>query len=130
VAPGSRGKLAKQAELTMRDHMAEKQRQYDIFSKAVEPAYTAFANFSASAGEKYGGWEVGKVLDSQRAELECCIAQEFLIQGGTQVYSAQQILRWRWSKPANLTVNGPVKFAVKKANCYWWTRTASCTKWK
>ena len=27
---------------------------------------------------------------------------------------AQQRLRWKWSKPANLTVNGPVKVAIEK----------------
>jgi hypothetical protein len=27
-------------------------------------------------------------------------------------------LRWKWSKPANLTVNGPVKFAVEKRKLF------------
>lgn len=42
------------------------------------------------------------------------IYQTFLIEGETHAYLAQQRLRWRWSKPANLAVNGPVKFAAEK----------------
>lgn len=38
--------------------------------------------------------------------------ETFVIEAETHVYVARQELKWRWSKPANLTVNGPVKFAV------------------
>ena len=31
---------------------------------------------------------------------------------------AQERLKWRWSKPANLTVNGPVKYAVEKRKLF------------
>ena len=44
--------------------------------------------------------------------------QTFLIEGETHAYLAQERLRWRWSKPANLTVNGPVKFAVEKRKLF------------
>ena len=46
------------------------------------------------------------------------VYQTFAIEDDTQVYLAEERLRWRWSKPANLTVNGPVKFAVEKRKLY------------
>ena len=46
------------------------------------------------------------------------VFQTFLIEGETHAYLAQQRLRWRWSKQANLTVNGTVKFAVEKQNLF------------
>jgi hypothetical protein len=36
------------------------------------------------------------------------------VEGDTYAYVAQERLRWKWSKPANLTVNGAVKYAVEK----------------
>jgi len=44
--------------------------------------------------------------------------QTFLIEGPTHAYLVQQRLRWKWSKPANLTVNGPVKFSVEKRKVF------------
>ena len=44
--------------------------------------------------------------------------ETFVIEGDTHTYVAQQRLQWRWSKPAMLTVNGPVKFAVEKRKLF------------
>jgi len=41
-----------------------------------------------------------------------------VIEGDKYVYLAQERLHWRWSKPANLTVNGPVKYAVEKRKLF------------
>jgi hypothetical protein len=46
------------------------------------------------------------------------VYQNFLIEGETHAYLAQERLRWVWSKPANVTVNGPVKFAVEKRKLF------------
>ena len=46
------------------------------------------------------------------------VFQTFVIEGEKHVYLAQERLRWRWSKPANVTVNGPVKYAVEKQKLY------------
>jgi hypothetical protein len=40
------------------------------------------------------------------------VFETFVIEGEDYVYVASERLRWRWSKPANLAVNGPVKYAV------------------
>ncbi len=41
------------------------------------------------------------------------VFENYVIDSGTMVYLAEERLRWRWSKPAHLTVNGPVKFFVE-----------------
>ena len=46
------------------------------------------------------------------------VYETFLIEGDQYVYLAQEHLRWRWSKAANVTVNGPVKYAVEKRKLY------------
>jgi hypothetical protein len=46
------------------------------------------------------------------------VYETFMIEGKTHVYVAQQRLKWKWSKPAMLTVNGPVKFAVDKRRLF------------
>jgi hypothetical protein len=46
------------------------------------------------------------------------VYETFAIEGNTYAYIAQERLRWRWSKPANLAVNAPVKFAVEKRNLF------------
>jgi hypothetical protein len=46
------------------------------------------------------------------------VFETFVIEGDQYVYLAQEPLRWRWSKAANVTVNGPVKYAVEKRKLY------------
>lgn len=40
------------------------------------------------------------------------------IDGGSHIYVASRLLKWRWSKEAELTVNAPVQFAVEKGKVY------------
>jgi hypothetical protein len=42
------------------------------------------------------------------------VYQDFQFEGEKKVYAARERLTWCWSKEANLTVNGPVKFSVDK----------------
>jgi CRISPR/Cas system-associated protein Cas7 (RAMP superfamily) len=46
------------------------------------------------------------------------VYQTFLIEGETTAYLVQEQLVWRWSKGANITVNGSVKFAIDKRKLY------------
>src|SRR5579872_6079301 len=46
------------------------------------------------------------------------VFETFVIEGDQYVYLAQERLRWRWSKAANVTVNGPVQYAVEKRKLY------------
>src|SRR5258708_7190583 len=58
----------------------------------------------------------GSTTSSQTAVYR--VYETFLIEGETYAYLAQERLRWKWSKPANLTVNGPVKFALEKRKLF------------
>jgi hypothetical protein len=46
------------------------------------------------------------------------VYQIFVIDGEGYRYEAAQRLRWIWSKAADLTVNGPVKYAVEKQKLF------------
>ena len=70
---------------------------------------------TAQTSGDYGTYQ-GNTSSSQIAVYR--VYQTFLIEGETHAYLAQERLRWKWSKPANLTVNGPVKFAVEKRKLF------------
>lgn len=70
---------------------------------------------TAQGNGNYGTYQ-GNTNTSQVAVYR--VYETFLIEGETHAYLAQERLRWKWSKPANLTVNGPVKFAVEKRKLF------------
>ena len=70
---------------------------------------------TAQANGNYGTYQ-GNTNSSQTAVYR--VFETFLIEGDTYAYLAQERLRWRWSKAANLTVNGPVKYAVEKRKLF------------
>jgi hypothetical protein len=46
------------------------------------------------------------------------VNETYAIEAGDYVYVCQEHIRWRWSKAAMLTVNGPVQFAIEKDRLY------------
>jgi hypothetical protein len=72
-------------------------------------------NGSAQTNGTYGTYQ-GSGSSSTTALYR--VWETFVIEGETHLYIAQERLRWRWSKPANLTVNGPVEFAVEKRKLF------------
>jgi hypothetical protein len=102
----------------------------------------------AFGAAKLRDWQTGKVLDTQRqryfagtvgsgnsngtvsdsgtysgqtnssSRAVYRVFENFVIEGDQYVYLAQERLRWRWSKAANVTVNGPVKYAVEKRKLF------------
>jgi hypothetical protein len=99
----------------------------------------------ALSAEKARDWQSGTVLDTERSQYFIGtigstgtvqgnrtyqgqtntsqaavyrVYQTFAIEGDTRVYLAQERLRWKWSKPANLTVNAPVKFAIERRKLF------------
>jgi hypothetical protein len=46
------------------------------------------------------------------------VYQNFEIEGEQYVYLAQEHIKWRWSKAADLAVNEKVKYAVEKRKLY------------
>lgn len=101
------------------------------------------ASLNVLGAEKPRDWQTGKVLDTQRQRYFAGtvgdshssgtigdgryngtsndrqtavyrVFENFVIEGDQYVYLAQERLRWRWSKAANVTVNGTVKYAIEK----------------
>ena len=70
---------------------------------------------TAQANGNYGTYQ-GNTSSSQTAVYR--VFETFVIEGEKYAFKAQERLKWRWSKPANLTVNGPVKFAVEKRKLF------------
>jgi hypothetical protein len=70
---------------------------------------------TAQTNGNYGTYQ-GNTNSSQTAIYR--VFETFLIEGEKYAYLGQERLRWRWSKPANLTVNGPVKYAVEKRKLF------------
>lgn len=67
-------------------------------------------------------WQTGKVVDTQLDTrpfgLSTADWQVVAIGSGDYTYTGQRMLKFRWSKRANLTVNTPVKFAVEKQKLF------------
>ena len=62
---------------------------------------------NSSATGAYSGYSSGSSTAIYR------VFEDYVIDGGTEVFLVEERLRWRWSQPAHLTVNGSVKFYVK-----------------
>jgi hypothetical protein len=102
---------------------------------------------SVSGNEKERQWQTGKVLDTSRTSVYAGeigsvngsstasgnttygsangsstavykVYETYTIEAADYIYVCQEHIRWRWSKPAALTVNGPVKFAIEKEHLY------------
>ena len=119
-------------------------RAYNLFVLTT----LLFSLCTLANAEKLRDWKAGKVLDSERSRYFAGtfggsnssgtisdngtysgnthgsqtavykVYETFVIEGDTEVYQAQEHIKWRWSKPANLTVNGPVKYAIEKRKLY------------
>lgn len=46
------------------------------------------------------------------------VYQTYVIEGEKYVYVASERLSWRWSKPAMLIVNAPVRYAIEKRKLF------------
>lgn len=71
------------------------------------------ANTAGTVDESGGyGTYSGQTTGSQTAVYK--VYQTYVIESESYVYVAKERLRWKWSKPAKLTINAPMRFAVEK----------------
>jgi hypothetical protein len=90
----------------------------------------------ALGGKKTRNWQIGKLLDSQRSQDVVGAVEHppigfdnrsrtenvyetrdtFVVEGDSYTYTVSEIVRS--TKPANVTVNGPVKFATDGTTMY------------
>jgi hypothetical protein len=102
---------------------AEKQRDWQT-GKVLDTERSRYFAGTVGSSNTTGNLDVtgdsgtyrGQTSGSQTALYR--VYETFVIEGDQYVYLAQERLRWRWSKPANLTVNGPVKYAVEKRKLF------------
>ena len=78
-----------------------------IGSANTNGTFQSYGNYG-----RYQGYSSGSQLAVYR------VYKTFVIESPTHVYVAVESVRWRWSKPANLTVNGTVRFALDKRKIY------------
>jgi hypothetical protein len=89
------------------------------------------ASLVGFAAEKKRDWQMGKILDTNRSRYFAGsvngtnsqtavyhVYETFIVEGDKYVYMAQERLRWKWSKTANVTVNGLIKYAVEKRKLF------------
>ncbi len=46
------------------------------------------------------------------------VYQTYVIESDSYIYVAREHIKWRWSKAANVTVNGPIRYALEKDHVF------------
>lgn len=76
--------------------------------------------FAAAIAQKQRDWKTGTVRDASRSRYFAgsFVDANFVIEGDTSTYFAQEHLKFRWSKPADLPVNAKTKYALSRNSLY------------
>jgi hypothetical protein len=97
----------------------EKQREWQT-GKVVDTnrdrTYAGSVGNASGTATTSGGTTYGSASGSSTAVYR--VYETYTIEAGDYVYVCQEHIKWRWSKPAVLTVNGPVQFAMEKDRIY------------
>ncbi len=104
--------LAKEKERLWQDGKLVGTDEARYFAGTIGSANTNGTIYDSGDSGTYSG----TTSTSQTAIYK--VYQTYVVEGGGYVYVAKERLRWRWSKPANLTVNGPLKYAIEKRKLY------------
>src|SRR5262249_11088562 len=81
-----------------------------VGSDSASGTATTTGSATASGGMATGtATTAGTAWGTHSSTAVYRVFETFVIEGEDHVYVASERLRWRWSKPANLAVNGPVK---------------------
>jgi len=112
--------------------------------RAIPLLLLMVVTLSAFPDKKNRDWKTGKLLDTDnwryttssgsntrgqidpdgtyRSSTSTTTASHkkfvFVVQGDEMIYLVSHVLSWRWSKEIQLTVNGPVRYAVEKNDFY------------
>jgi len=101
-------------------HGKEKERAWEtgkVLDSDRSSRYVGSIGDSSATATSTGG-NTARISGSSRSTAVYRVRQVYVIELGEYVYVAQERLRWRWSKPADLTVNGSVKVAIEKKKLY------------
>src|ERR1700693_775714 len=97
----------------------DKDRQWQtgkVLDANRDRTYVGSINNASGNATTTGNTTAGQVSGSTTAVYR--VYETYEIEAGDYVYVCQEHIRWRWSKPAMLTVNGPVQFAIEKNHVY------------
>jgi hypothetical protein len=97
----------------------EKERQWQtgkVLDTNRERTYEGTVDNASGTATTSGNNAYGSASASSRAVYR--VYETYRIEARDYIYECQEHIRWRWSKPAQLTVNGPVQFAIEKDRIY------------
>ena len=97
----------------------DKDRQWQtgkVLDANRDRTYVGSINNASGSATTTGNTTAGQVSGSTTAVYR--VYETYEIEAGDYVYVCQEHIRWKWSKPAMLTVNGPVQFAIEKDRLY------------
>jgi hypothetical protein len=97
----------------------EKDRQWQtgkVLDANRDRTYVGNINSASGSATTTGNTTAGQVSGSTTAVYR--VYETYEIEAGDYVYVCQEHVKWKWSKPAMLTVNGPVQFAIEKDRLY------------
>jgi hypothetical protein len=97
----------------------EKQREWrtgKVVDTNRDRAYAGSVGDASGTATTSGGTTYGSASGSSTAVYR--VYETYTIETGDLIYVCEERIRWRWSKPAVLTVNGSVQFAIEKDRIY------------
>jgi hypothetical protein len=100
-------------------HTKEKQRNWQtgtVLDTGRDKSYAGTVGGASGGATTAGNTTYGSASGHSMAVYRVC--ETYVIDAGDHIYECQEHIKWRWSKPAMLTVNGPVKFAIENDRIY------------
>ena len=97
----------------------EKQRQWQtgkVLDTSRDKTYAGSVGNASGTATTSGRTTYGNASGHSTAVYK--VYETYTIEAGDYVYVCQEHIKWRWSKPALLTVNGPVQFAMEQDRIY------------
>jgi hypothetical protein len=97
----------------------EKEHQWQtgkVLDTGRDRTYAGSLDDASGTATTSGNTTFGNASGSSTAVYR--VEETYTIAAGDYVYECQEHIKWRWSKPALLTVNGPVQFAIEKDRIY------------
>jgi hypothetical protein len=98
---------------------AEKQRDWQSGTVLDSTRSRYFAGTVGNSNTNANAYNNGYSSNTSASETAVYrVYQNFVIEGDQYIYLAQEHLKWRWNKAADVTVNGKTKYAIDKRKLF------------
>jgi hypothetical protein len=100
-------------------HAKDKERQWQtgkVLDTGRSSVYAGNVSSASGSATSSGDSTYGSANGSSVAVYR--VYETYEIESEGYIYDCQEHIKWRWSKPAVLTVNGPVQFALEGNHIY------------